>query len=95
MDRSVDRYWGIYLIQTRLETHLAVHQLGFKAMIFKIAILRAFNAGFPGCLSQKSHTERFGKSRATEIRILVRIRLIVRVNATPKGPYHEMIRKIP
>ncbi len=69
MDRSVDRYWGIYLIQTRLETHLAVHQLGFKAMIFKIAILRAFNAGFPGCLSQKSHTERFGKSRATNVRM--------------------------
>ena len=72
MDRSVDRYWGIYLIQTRLETHLAVHQLGFKAMIFKIANLRAFNAGFPGWLSRKSHTERFGKSRATEIRILDR-----------------------
>ncbi len=68
MDRSVDRYWDIYHIQTHLATYLDVHWLGFKAMIFKIAILRAINAGFPSCLLRKSHTERFGKSRATEIR---------------------------
>lgn len=43
---------------------------GLQSNDFKIAILRAINAGFPGCLLRKSHTERFGKSRATEIRIL-------------------------
>lgn len=46
MDCSVRRDRIVYHLQTYLETHLAVHRVGWQAMNFKFAIFRSFYVDF-------------------------------------------------
>ncbi len=76
MARSVDRYWGIYHIQTHLETYLDVHQLGFKAMILKLRFWEPLMQVFPvvyhenriqSVLERAGHTKSEIQTRLKEI----------------------------
>ena len=46
MARSGRRYHIIYNLPTYLETHLAVHRVGWQAMNFKFTIFRSFYVDF-------------------------------------------------